>query len=285
MFHAALRRSRHSTELLSLCLCSTPNPLKLLSYLCRYTSGLGFFAGLKAFCATYLPGPIKVIPTSDGGTISLRDNPSDRFVFRQVFLDRDYDTRGWQHHIWLQQRYDDIRTRGHTPVIIDAGANIGLASIWFSEQFPAAKIFAVEPDSGNLSVLTRNAQKRRIVPLAGAIWDRPEHLRIADASAASDAFRVVEGEGDIRAYSIPEIAAMEPDGEILIVKIDIEGGELALFRSNTAWITEPALIIIEPHDWLYPGEGITGSFRRAIADLRIDIVMRGENLFCFSNID
>ena len=66
-----------------------------------------------------------------------------------------------------QRRYNSIIQRKHIPVIIDAGANIGLASIWFSEQFPACKIFAVEPDRGNLSVLARNAAKRtQIVPLA-----------------------------------------------------------------------------------------------------------------------
>jgi FkbM family methyltransferase len=260
--------------------------MKLLNYLYRYTSGLGFFAGLSAFGATYLRrGPMKIVPR-DGGIIWLRDNSSDRCVFRQVFLDRVYDTHGWQQqHNRLHQRYSDIKKRGHIPVIIDAGANIGLVSIWFSEQFPASKIFAIEPDQGNLSVLARNAEKRhQIVPLAGAIWDRSEQLCIVDALAASDAFRVIEGEGNIRAYSIPEVAAMEPDGEIFIVKIDIEGGESALFRSNIAWITEPGLIIVEPHDWLYPGEGITQSFRRAIADLRIDLMMRGENLFCFSCI-
>jgi hypothetical protein len=121
--------------------------------------------------------------------------------------------------------------------------------------------------------------------LTGAIWDRSEQLCIADASAASDVFRVIEGQGNIHAYTIHEVAAMEPDGEIFIVKIDIEGGESALFRSNIEGISEPALIIVEPHDWLYPGEDITRSFRRVIADLHIDLIMRGENLFCFSCVD
>jgi hypothetical protein len=106
-------------------------------------------------------------------------------------------------------------------------------------------------------------------------------LSIANPTAASDAFRVVEGSGDVRAYSIPEIVGQEPAGELFIVKVDIEGGESRLFRSETAWVRAPALIVMEPHDWLYPGEGTTRNFRRSIADLIIDVVVRGENIFCF----
>ena len=35
-------------------------------------------------------------------------------------------------------------------VIVDAGANIGLASVWFANRFPQAKIIAIEPRAGQL---------------------------------------------------------------------------------------------------------------------------------------
>jgi FkbM family methyltransferase len=255
---------------------------KLFSYLNRYVHALGFREGLAAFTATYLPrqGIHKI--RRGASTIWLRDNPSDRSVFRQVFIDCDYDTSKWQQDIRLRLRYAAILANGRVPLIIDAGANIGLASLWFSEQFPLASIYAVEPDGGNLSILSRNAAGHAIIPLAGAVWDKPTQLCIANEDAASDAFRVIEGAGDLRAYSIGEILDMQPRGDLLIVKVDIEGGESALFRSNTEWMERPALIILEPHDWLYPDENITHAFRQRIADLRIDLILRGENIFCFA---
>jgi len=258
---------------------------KLLNYLSRYVKALGFRQGLSVFAATYLHRRDLYSVPRGAGRIWLRDDPADRAMFRQVFIDGSYDTSGWHQDAWLKQRYDTILAADRRPVIVDAGANIGLASVWFSERFPRAKIYAVEPNAGNLSVLARNATGRPITPLAGAAWDRPARLRIANPDAPSDSFRVIEderGEGDLQAYGIREICAMEPQGDLFIVKIDIEGGERKLFSSNTAWVKDAALIVMEPHDWLYPGENVTGAFRQCIASLPIDLVIRGENLFSFA---
>lgn len=35
-------------------------------------------------------------------------------------------------------------------LIIDGGANVGYASVWFANKFPKAKIFAVESEDENL---------------------------------------------------------------------------------------------------------------------------------------
>ena len=41
-------------------------------------------------------------------------------------------------------------------VILDIGANIGIASIYFTNRFPSAKIYAFEPMPENYSLLTKN---------------------------------------------------------------------------------------------------------------------------------
>jgi FkbM family methyltransferase len=216
---------------------------KFFKYLNSYIKAFGFRQGLAAFSATYLHRrPVFPVPLGTRN-VWLRDDPSDRFVFRQIFIDRDYDTRGWRQDTWLRTRYEAILAAGRVPMIIDAGANIGLSSVWFSEEFPQARIYAVEPNGENFSLLIRNAIGRQITPLAGAVWDDVAQLRIANPDAASDAFRVVEGEGDLRAYSVIEICRMERRGDLFIVKVDIEGGESGLFRSNTDWMADPALMI------------------------------------------
>ncbi len=92
---------------------------------------------------------------------------------------------------------------------------------------------------------------------------------------------MIEEGGSIQAYSIPQILEKEKNGILFIVKVDIEGGETALFRSNTEWVKEPAAIIVELHDWLYPGQGTSRNFLAAMAAFPHDFLVRGENVFCF----
>lgn len=41
-------------------------------------------------------------------------------------------------------------------LIIDAGANVGFASLWFLQRFPNTEIIAIEPESSNCEMLKKN---------------------------------------------------------------------------------------------------------------------------------
>ncbi len=50
-------------------------------------------------------------------------------------------------------------TRRSSPeTIVDAGANIGVTSIYFANRYPGAKIFAVEAEASNFAMLVKNTQ-------------------------------------------------------------------------------------------------------------------------------
>jgi FkbM family methyltransferase len=244
----------------------------------------GPVSGLLRYCRVYLvPQNGRLFSLNLGETqLWLRRTLGDISIFFQIFVKREYETRQWPQNKKLGDRYKAILASGHVPVIVDAGANIGLSALWFAARYPEAKIYAVEPDDANKDMLTRNvAGNPMIVPLHGAIWDRPSRLKIENPEAGSASFRVIEGEGSLRAFSVPEILAMEERGELFIVKIDIEGGEASLFRSNTGWVKDPALIVIELHDWKYPGDGTSQTFLQTIASASVDFLAWGENFFCF----
>ena len=42
--------------------------------------------------------------------------------------------------------------------IVDAGANIGMASIFYSHRYPAAKIIALEAEGSNFAALCKNVE-------------------------------------------------------------------------------------------------------------------------------
>lgn len=49
-----------------------------------------------------------------------------------------------------------FNSKSHQPLIIDCGANIGLATIYFKRSYPNARIIAFEPDSNIFNVLKEN---------------------------------------------------------------------------------------------------------------------------------
>jgi hypothetical protein len=65
------------------------------------------------------------------------------------------------------------------------------------------------------------------------------------------------------------------------MKIDVEGSEDALFRSNTDWLSNTRLVIIELHDEKLPGQNISRNFFRRIAREDFEFAMNGENAFFF----
>jgi len=250
----------------------------------NYIEAFGVATGVGLFSAIHLKqrafGSLFTIRRGRR-KIWLRNTPSDTSIFFQIMVKREYDTRCWPVlHERLANEYARLVEKKCKPIIIDAGANIGLASLWFAELFPESTIYAIEPDEGNLSVLRRNVcGVSNIIPVAGAVWDRPSRLRITNPTAGAGAFRVEEGVGDIRSYTISELA--NEYRELFIVKIDIEGGEAGLFRSNFQWLEAVHLSILELHDWLYPGQGTSHNFLRAISEREVDFVFNGENVFCF----
>ncbi|EHR01403.1 FkbM family methyltransferase [Bradyrhizobium sp. WSM471] len=107
-----------------------------------------------------------------GQAIHVRVGDSDIDTVRDVFGSHQYDI---SHSIPIvedrvNRRYEEIIASGRTPVVVDAGANIGAASLWFKKQFPASIVVAVEPDPENFRILTKNAELTdKIIPVRAAI--------------------------------------------------------------------------------------------------------------------
>lgn len=220
-------------------------------------------------------------------SIHLRDSVADHAIFWQCLVTNQYDIARFPQTERLMAAYERMLAAGKTPVIIDCGANIGLASFWFHECFPKARIFALEPDAENFAMVERNTARfeANITRLLGGVWPDSGWLRIENPEMGSADFQVVpakrEEPGAIRAYAIDEIMQMAGADEILICKIDIEGAQAKLFERNTEWVERTHLITLELEDWLMPWSGSSRPFFACLANLPFDYLLGGENIFCF----
>lgn len=218
--------------------------------------------------------------------IWLRDSVSDHAIFWQNMVKRHYDIEQFPHAERLKQSYQAMLREGKRPLIIDAGGNIGLSAIWFALKFPEARILVLEPEAENFHLLSRNiAPYTGIEPIQGGIWARSERLSIQNPAAGAAAFRVesaaADGETGIRAYTVDELLARAGSAEALIVKLDIEGSQSALFRENTGWVGRSHLIMLELDDWLYPWAGTSRSFFECVSRYPFEYLLAGEHICCF----
>jgi FkbM family methyltransferase len=114
--------------------------------------------------------------------------------------------------------------------------------------WPAARVIAVEPDPGNYALLRSNLSLYSNAQcIHGAAWGRHTPLALSRAFADGREWSraVVEGAGEVRAYTMDELVSSV--GIVDFLKINIEGGEKSIFEGDTSWVARVRNICIELH--------------------------------------
>jgi FkbM family methyltransferase len=213
--------------------------------------------------------------------VYLRPDTTDAAIIRCILGDKEYSLAGTRFERVSRHHYDEIVASGKRPLIIDAGANIGAASLWFAHEYPKAIIVAIEPEPGNAACLRENtAGADNIIIREAALGATAGKVALTNPANHDWAFRSersTDGLG-IDIVTIPQIIGEVEDAAPFLAKIDIEGFESDLFAQNTEWISAFGVLMIEIHDWMFPGRGSSHSLQRAMAPLGYDLLLRGENL-------
>lgn len=241
---------------------------------------------VQAFGLVAIPralGMVKALRVSQtGDRMNIRHHDSDFDTVRQVFRNKDYDTSFWPEiEQRIASRYEAILRSGQIPIIVDAGANIGAASVWYARKYPRAAIVAIEPDPDNCALLRKNVEPLgNITPLQSAIGSKPGHVRVIQGSHGwiSRTERVEGGEG-LEIVTIDDACNASKGDVLFIAKVDIEGFELDLLSENLAWLDQVCVLAIETHDWLFPGQRTSRTLQQAIAARPFEMFHRGEVIF------
>lgn len=209
-----------------------------------------------------------------------RPTRADRGVVAQIFEQQDYSFGRLQRGAELVALYERIKR----PLILDLGANIGAAAVYFAMQFPRAHIVALEPDAGNFSLLQSNAQGLDVDARSAAVGSRDGEAALVDPGEGEWGYRTAEGKG-VRVESAARLVAEKQAAGFtpFVAKIDIEGAEGELFTGDTAWADRFPLVIIELHDWLLPRGGTSRGFLAWAAARQRDFVPIGENVFSIAH--
>lgn len=205
---------------------------------------------------SYRPNIVKI------GDVYLRPGTHDQEVYDAVFIRKEYDVE-----------------IPEPKLIVDAGAHIGLASVWFARRYPKAKILAIEPDDENYSMLCLNTKGLNVTRLKQGLWNKDTNLRISNPTADNWSYRVYECQnGPIEAVSVDFL--IRRYGKIDCLKMDIEGSEVPVLVSSKNWIGSIDTLIVELHDKDDSGETpCLDALKYAIEGLPLRHQQKGENVF------
>ena len=237
-------------------------------YMSWYRAHFGFFPAITAFSKLYFNNGIGEANTpSHDDLICFRPGSSDQEVFHQVFFSKEYAVE-----------------LGTPNFIVDAGAHIGISSLFFASRYPHAQILAIEPESENFKLLCRNTRRYgNISPLQAGLWSKKGWLRINNETDEPWSFRVseVEKESGIAAINMEFIFEEYNTPKIDILKIDIEGAEIEVFCDRPKWLQNVTNLIIELHDRFQPG--CKETLESALTDFTYTFSTSGENRI-YSNL-
>jgi FkbM family methyltransferase len=208
----------------------------------------------------------------------LRDKTMDLGTYQQIFIDKEYD----------------FIANIPPKTIIDAGANIGLSSIYFANKFPNAKIIAIEPEMENFEILEKNVSKySNIIPLCAALWDTVGQIDLWDIGLGNNAYMVIRSDSDniiktpkldflyhVNTVTIENILNDYNLERVDLLKMDIEGAEKEIFNNSKNWIQKIDTIIIELHE--RAKDGCCRAFYRNTIDF-INEWSVGENIYLTRN--
>jgi len=196
---------------------------KFLKYALRSRS-LGFAK------AALSDSPTGAITTVDyfGKPVHYREGSSDALVIYEILL------KGRKSEYWHAR----LPSPDKVQVVLDIGANVGAATVFFSELYPAAKIHSFEPIPDNLEILKMNAASRgrqgQIDCHHLALSDRDGELQMIHSPGINNhggwSFYQRGAAGDEEKLSVPVRKSGDFVSElgldrIDVIKIDTEGAE------------------------------------------------------------
>lgn len=200
--------------------------------------GLGGVLAITTYRLIGTPKELKVHPSGIRNPVHIRIRTSDTSTYSDILLRGQYDF-----NLPFSPR-----------TIVDAGANIGMSSIYFTHKYPEARIIAIEPEASNFELLARNVKPySAITPIHAALWSQDGEINVSDPNPDTGpygkwAFVTKEGPGiPVRAITMRTLMVEMGIRKVDLLKVDIEGAEIEVFGSCD-WIQDIRCLVIELHD-------------------------------------
>ena len=147
-----------------------------------------------------------------------------------------------------------FETTNTSPRILDCGANIGLASLFFKRRYPAARITAFEADPAIAAMLEENVRcngAADVEVVAAAVWTARGEVTFRPDGADSGAVASLAGAPEAGAIRVPTIRLAErlAAERVDLLKLDIEGAETEVLADCAGALGNVGALLLEVHEF------------------------------------
>ena len=149
--------------------------------------------------------------------------------------------------------YPSISFLSEVKTIVDIGANIGAASIYFAMAYPEAQVYAFEPGSAPLSLCGKMSAISQVKVFPFGLHSRERTLSLFQGrndsveSSLCNSTRTTGESEKIRLACAPEFLAEQGIAKIDVLKIDTEGCEVPILESLHRYLPEVKALYVEYH--------------------------------------
>lgn len=186
--------------------------------------------------------------------------------------------------VWAGEGYKCVRSMD-VDVVLDLGANVGLASLYFLSRFPQARIVAVEPDPASAALLRRNLASAARATVVEAAVGPVAKRQWLDGTPLSWGKHLVNGEAhpgpgvEVEVTTVDRLLCdVQGAGTRVLVKMDIEGSEWEVLR-EAAWVTQIEELIGEWHADTDGASPAAAFFEAVGCRAGMDVRVRDDGLF------
>lgn len=192
-------------------------------------SGTNLTPAQKSEQAEYLLN----LPNAPSAT-ALRTHAGDLKILYEIFWQQSYDLP--------QLRAGAFRT------VVDVGANVGLAALFFLQKFPVSQLVCVEPEPANFRLLQRNLRGTPAVLWQAALSAADGTVKMDSNPQAYNAKVDAEtGTVEVPALSMATLLQLQDLNWVDLLKIDIEDYEQQVFAGPVDWLKQIGTLLIEIH--------------------------------------
>lgn len=157
------------------------------------------------------------------------------------------------HDIFVRETLN-FTTRTRAPRILDCGANVGLASLYFKRQYPAARITAFEADPDLAAICARNLVGNGaddVVVEAAAVWRDAGTVRFQREGADSGAIEGTSSGLQATAIDVPAVRLRDRLAveRVDLLKLDIEGAERVVLTDCARVLGNVNALVMDLHEF------------------------------------